>query len=388
MVLSIEKRQLEDGCIYQVLTDNIWNDNTSKFVTEIVATLGKDSHISPTAVLWSDSHTVGHLFLDKNDPLIPKVPLKSQGKIVLPCELHRVGKFRNGSPRWWCRTHQIHYGVKEDIARGYCRNADVELRYARNPFTLTIEDYVGGIGIWAALPPFISINRQSTCTKHPHPILGIHVHCREEVEGKKRIDSTFPVIALPIPDSLNISHNVVYVSQPAALAYLVSCEMQLSVETLQCNHCGSPHCDLGFFAQDPHKVHLCGNCGRMFKATKEPSISNPLVEISRELERIPRKVIEAQEHLDIQSSDYPFGIEIWTTTPAILWLMDRPEVVNGIHVHCYSSQYKRAIDETYKTITLDGEFYDRERLLGDFLERYRYKRPQKKNMFIAHPDDH
>lgn len=373
---------------YQILTAQVWDEERDKYVTTTIASLGRNDEIEPTVTLWSDSHTVGHLLLSHNNPLVPQIPIKAEGKINLPCQLIEAGKFRNGKPRWWCCTHQIHYGIKEDLEKGQCRNAELELRYAYNPWKLDVAEYPGGVGVWAALPPFIS-----TCKRLPkrnnqaHPILGIHVHCRKEPEGKKCIDATFPTVVLPTPDPLKTYYEAIYVSQPAALAYLVSQEMGLRTETLKCKYCNTPHCDLGFFAQSPHKKHLCGNCGQIFQATKHLSISNPLVEVARGWEDKPRELVEAKGHLDIISSDYPGGIEIWTTTPAILWRMDRPEVVNGIHVHCYLDRHRKAIDETFATITLDGEFYDRDRLLGDFLERYQYKRPQRKNMFVAHPDD-
>lgn len=382
------KKQKSKGYEYQVLTEQVWDEEKKKYVTKTIASLGRDDQIQPTVTVWSDAHTVGHLILNHNNPLVPTIPFKAQGTIKLPCQLIEAGKFRHGKPRWWCCTHQIHYGTKEDLEKRQCRNADFELRYTYNPWVLDVEKYPGGVGVWAALPPFISINRRpSKHNNQAHPILGIHVHCRKHPEGKKDIDATFPAIVLHTPDPLKTYYEAIHVSQPAALAYLISKEMELTIETLKCKYCGTPHCDLGFFAQTPHKKHLCGNCGQMFQATQYLSISNPLVEVAKGWEENERVLEEATGHLDIISSHYPGGVEIWTTTPAILWRMNRPEIINGIHVHCYLDAHRRAVDETFSTITLDGEFYDRERLLGDFLERYQYKRPKRENMFVAHPDD-
>ena len=33
---------------------------------------------------------------------------------------------------------------------------------------------------------------------------------------------------------------------------------------LACEHCGESHIDPGELANDPHKTHLCGKCGRLF----------------------------------------------------------------------------------------------------------------------------
>lgn len=141
--------------------------------------------------------------------------------------------------------------------------------------------------------------------------------------------------------------------------------------------------DLGYFAQNPHKMHLCGNCGREFWAKKH-CISNPLTLLSRSLEKRERQKNPAPHSLDIRCLDYPGGIEIWPSTPAMLWTSERPEQT-GIHVHAYDAEGKRRIDETFAEVTLDGQKLDMWKLLEPLL--HIYHRPKISNPFQSHPDD-
>ena len=67
-----------------------------------------------------------------------------------------------------------------------------------------------------------------------------------------------------------------------------------------------------------------------------------------------RQPIRASEDLDIRQSDYPGGIQIWASNPAILWTAPRPEQ-EGIHVHLFSDRHgPPVVDETFDLVRVDG----------------------------------
>jgi hypothetical protein len=57
--------------------------------------------------------------------------------------------------------------------------------------------------------------------------------------------------------------------------------------------------------------------------------------------------------LDLAQSDYPGGVQIWASNPAIVWLADRPEEY-GIHVHVYAADGTRVEDDTFGSVIIDG----------------------------------
>ncbi len=62
----------------------------------------------------------------------------------------------------------------------------------------------------------------------------------------------------------------------------------------------------------------------------------------------------ADRNLDIQQSDYPGGIKIWASNPAILWTRVRPER-KGLHVHIYKKDSEEKLeDDTFDRVIVDG----------------------------------
>ncbi|WP_375492847.1 hypothetical protein [uncultured Nostoc sp.] len=58
--------------------------------------------------------------------------------VILPCDIVPCGKFRNGAQRWWCRTHQVHWGDLGDFAKNphkkhFCGNCGVDSNWSKEP---------------------------------------------------------------------------------------------------------------------------------------------------------------------------------------------------------------------------------------------------------------
>jgi hypothetical protein len=326
--------------------------------TEIIESINSKEKV---AIIWSDSHTLGHIAIKADNPLIKHLQTATTGKIQLPCDLVEAGKFRNGNPRKWCRTHQMHYGKKSD--NGNCSSAHIELNYCSAPFELDPSEYAGGIALWCALPPAIDTTSNKTSSKE----LGIHVHCRPTLGNEKSIDKTFPAIRVKIQDPLGISFDWIDVTPSAALAWLKAKKAELPMTCTSCSYCNTPHLDLGDFSINPHRKHLCGNCGKDFWV-KKPLISNPLTLLSQALDSPNRMPELASESLEINSADYPGGLEIWSWTPAIVWSSLLSEHT-GIHIHAYDVSGKRVIDETYGSVILNGTLLNADLLLSQMLEQ-------------------
>jgi hypothetical protein len=345
-----------------------------KTIKETIVKLG-DENTPREVVIWSNSHTVGHIAIEEGDQLLASLPEKS-GTIKLPCDLIPAGKARNGPPQWWCRVHQCYYGRKADLEIGKCQNWDVELSYISRPWVLRQENCPGGVGVWCALPPAVTHGNGNAQSKR---VIGIHVHTRLQEGGKKEIDATFPAIVIPRPDPLGMSIDRIHITPPAAYAWLDAFERGTTLDSVKCNYCFSFHLDLGHFAQTPHKKHLCGHCGKMFLPQgKENLVSNPLhlLEPSTGFESATGK-------LDIKSDDF-YKLEVWPSTPALIWTLDRPQVT-GIHVHAYRSRTERVIDETYGEVVVDNVTLSRKELMMSLLHDYR--KPKTANMFRANPLD-
>ncbi|MBW4505664.1 MAG: hypothetical protein KME64_04025, partial [Scytonematopsis contorta HA4267-MV1] len=247
--------------------------------------------------------------------------------------------YQNGAERWWCRTHQVHWGTKADLqqaAKGggsiVCSNATALMNYTKNPKVINPEDYPGGIGIWAALPTAINTTDESDLES-----VQIHLHARQDPVGKKIIDGNFPALVvtsddddLPLFKSNALIKRVV-IAPPSALAYLEALIDKLPLGTLYCNKCHHPHLDLGSFAKNPHKKHFCGNCGVDSNWSKEAIVSSPLKELSDKLTQNSR-FVESDRTLDLRECQ-DCQYKIWSSTPALLWTSPQPQVTGAYPSH-------------------------------------------------------
>ncbi|MCA1704261.1 MAG: hypothetical protein LC808_13760, partial [Actinobacteria bacterium] len=105
------------------------------------------------------------------------------------CEIVGVGKFRNGRPKVWCKTHAQ---VMTDVEAYECPQSGSVVRL--RCVSLQVDRYAGGLGIWGSLPPAIDTAISDMDTESLSQ--GVHVHARSEPKEKKDIDETYDVVAL------------------------------------------------------------------------------------------------------------------------------------------------------------------------------------------------
>ncbi|WP_228055253.1 DM13 domain-containing protein [Gloeocapsopsis crepidinum] len=177
----------------------------------------------------------------------------------MPCDFVHAGKFRHGADRWWCRTHQTHWGTKADqesykrsgVMR--CANHSQPMNYTLAPLEINVADYAE-VGIWCSLPTGLST--KSIESRAPK----IHVHLRPKAQGKKLIDADFEAISLLYHEDLGLFPHAeitrVNITPPAAFEFVCAVEENREMTCINCSQCGYPHLDLGDFAEAPSKTFL------------------------------------------------------------------------------------------------------------------------------------
>jgi hypothetical protein len=260
-----------------------------------------------------------------------------------------VGKQRNGRPRYWCSVHQAsatgRYGARLPVCEAAYRSIEPE-----NVLELDPLDYPGGVALWGAVAPVYD-------TSGMPPEAGIHVHARKGGENDKEVDDTYDAVKIRYRRDLH-ENGLALINSEAAVSYYISRFLDRDIRHLFCTHCGELHLDKGFFAVKPHRRHLCHGCGRYFRDDQK-GVSNPIALIRAQLDIFgpAREPVRPDRPLNIRQADYPGGIQIWASNPAILWTADRPEE-EGLHVHGYSAPGQFAFDETYSAVTIDGILLD------------------------------
>ena len=221
--------------------------------------------------------------------------------------------------------------------RVICRSKTIELDPG---------DYPGGIAVWGAVEPIFD----TTSSLEP---TGVHLHARRGKNDPKFIDDTFDAVTLRYKRDL-LDDGAALIDSAAAQAFYLSVFVGNEVECLFCTYCGNPHTDTDAFAINPHRRHLCLSCGRYFQADHR-GVSNPLALLRGHGGEWDRGVnpLPSQLEIDLSQADYPGGIQIWASNPALLWLNDRPEE-SGLHVHAFNGAGERVVDDTYGVVSVDG----------------------------------
>jgi transposase-like protein len=322
---------------------------------------------STEAISWSYGRTLGDIATSNAD-VIRSFPGQSGENVLLACEIVPAGKFRNGKERWWCRTHQKHWGVQADFLDSKqtgvlrCAHYSQPMSYVVNPKQINLELHAE-VGVWCSLPPAFT-SAGITPSRHPR----IHVHVRDYPNTDKILDADFNAVTLVFASERQLFGNTkldrVHLSPPAAKEFLLALEYGAELTCFNCIDCGSPHLDLGEFATKPHAKHLCGNCGRDNTWSSSPSSSSPLKPLHDTFDK-GYGFIDVGSVLDLD--EYP-GAEyaIWASTPAIVWTASRPEE-RGIHVHL-GFNGNRIIDGTYGTVILRGLPLNRGALLRKMID--------------------
>jgi hypothetical protein len=325
-------------------------------------------HQLGAAVTWSYGRTLGDI-ATANPDTIRAFPAASGQNVTIGCEIVSAGKFRNGRPRYWCRTHQKHWGVRADVVDAArngvmrCAQQSQPMWYVVNPTTIALDEHAE-VGVWCSMPAALT---SSGIVQRRYP--RIHVHVRDEINGEKVIDQDFDALTLsfqPVPGLFGGTPiDRVHVTPPAAKEFVLSLETGKTVSCFNCRDCGSPHLDLGGFSNSPHRKHLCGNCGRDNTWTRTPRISNPLKPLHDQFSGEWQYVnVDRELNIDRDYADAQFAL--WASTPAVVWTAARPQE-RGIHVHLVKDG-ERVIDDTFGTVIYQGRALDRAQLLATMLE--------------------
>jgi len=314
------------------------------------------------AVCWATGRTIGNIAVSSEE-VFGHFKGKSGTNAVLPCHIIPCGKFRNGADRWYCKTHQIHWGVNADLAalpesgEVRCSNHLMEMSYVVDPLEVQFNNYEE-IGIWCSLPPALSsrpIQRRSP---------KIHVHKRFSGADRKLLDQDFDAIVCSYNQDLGLFQNSeimqIQVTPPAAFEFVRSIEEGREMSCVTCKKCGYPHLDLGTFANVPHAKHFCGNCGNDSVWSDGKIVSTPLKPLHDQFNH-SNTYVTPERSLNLDN--YPgHHFEMWSSTPAVLWTADRPQE-QGIHVHVYDGEgVRRLEDNTFGEVIYKGKQLNRKHL--------------------------
>jgi len=143
------------------------------------------------------------------------------------------------------------------------------------------------------------------------------------------------------------------ISELDAIYYMVSSVFGFPVKYIECTLCGFAHLDKDWFSVHAHRRHLCAGCGRQFRDS-EASIGNPIAKSREMFGGEGRAIRMAPKRLDLRQKDYPGGIQIWGSNPAIVWTARRSEE-EGIHIHAFADDDgETLIDDTFARVRIDG----------------------------------
>lgn len=259
------------------------------------------------------------------------------------CDIVPVGKRRDGGTRYWCLAHKADATAKYGRRAKVCRAAHLPPITPEEILDLNLDQYPGGVALWGAVPPIYDTTRL--------PLdFGIHVHARKVVDGDKDIDKTYRGVRLL---GRQFPSNGLVISEIDAVYYMVSSVFGFDTRHVRCTLCGYPHLDKDWFSIHPHRRHLCAGCGRNFRDIAS-GIGNPIRGTQEEVGLLPRKPKKAKKNLSLRQRDYPGGIQIWGSNPAIIWSSKHSEE-EGIHVHAYKRDDEFPDhDDTFSAVEIDG----------------------------------
>lgn len=322
-----------------------------------------NSYSVAAAVCWAPGSTIGNIAVSSEE-VFGSFDGKSGNNATLPCHIVPCGKYRNGAKRWYCKTHQLHWGTIADIAalpesgEVTCSGHAMSMSYVVDPVVVEFSDFEE-IGIWCSLPPAMS--SQPIQRRPPK----IHIHKRSSGMDRKNLDRDFDAIVCSYNQDLGLFSNneitQIQVTPPAAFEFVRSLEEGREMSCVTCKKCGYPHLDLGSFANTPHAKHFCGNCGNDSVWSSEKIVSTPLKPLHDQFNNsntyiTPDRIINLDDFADHE-------FEIWSSTPAVVWTADRPQEL-GIHVHIYEKSIggRRVEDNTFGQVIYKGKLLDRKLL--------------------------
>jgi hypothetical protein len=368
--MFVERRVLPGSEIVEIWECEWENPAGLQARKRFVRKIGNEQPLMPytpsasleNAICWSYGRTLANIAV-LSPAMLGHFPNRTGSDAKLPCEFVNAGKFRHGAPRWWCRTHQTHWGTKADhqsYARSramVCANHEQAMNYVVKPFELNVDDY-DEVAISCSLPPALStadILRRSPMIRVSLSGGSTNVATTTEHAAMSLIyQKRLGLFSASDIERLNIT-------PPAALEFVLALDADRAMACIACSHCHYPHLDLGDFARKPHRKHFCANCGRDSTWSREPIISTPLKPIYDELTINKTFAISPRT---INLTDYAgCDYSIWASTPAALWIAPRAQTV-GVRVQV-SRAGEVLIDDTFGDVLLNGVRLDR----GELLQR-------------------
>ena len=203
----------------------------------------------------------------------------------------------------------------------------------------------GSVGVWGAVHPIYDTTGVATEK-------GIHVHARASAGGEKEIDSTYSRVE--IVNWVGREETFV-IHRTEAIHYMVAAIFDLQTKSIECPMCGRSHVDKDWFSVHPHQKHLCTYCNKTF-LDKELGIGNPIGALAETLE-VPSRQPSQGMPRTLQQIDFPGGIQLWGSNPAIFWGNQIPDN-EGIHLHTFAESGQPIDDDTFTAITIDGLVLD------------------------------
>ena len=272
----------------------------------------------------------------------------------MSCNIVEVGKRRDGGTRYWCLAHRANATAKYGVAAEFCVAAQDEPIPEHATLNLEPEAHRGGIALWGSVPAVYDTTLRPVDR-------GIHVHAREIVGGEKVIDQTYRKLRIPVAHDL-LSEGWSEVDEIDAINYMVSGVFGFETISVACSRCGFAHLDRDWFAVHLHRRHQCHGCGLQFSDSVR-GVGNPLSDLRAKLERTPRSSAPAPREADIRQADYPGGLQIWGSNPAIVWTSSKAEET-GIHLHGFVGHTEEMpeLDDTFARVSIDGIALDAEQV--------------------------
>lgn len=267
------------------------------------------------------------------------------------CRIGAVGKRRDGGTKYWCFEHHADATAKYGRPASHCRYAHVTRPTSSETLFLKECDFPGGVALWGAVPPVYDTTSEKLDR-------GIHVHARTSLGASKAIDETYRKV---VYQPLEGCSKPIEIFELDAIYFMVSSVFGFSTRYVECTLCGHPHLDRDWFSVHEHGKHLCAACGRTFRDTRV-SVGNPLASIASKHGGRSR-ARPAARTVQICQRDFPGGIQLWGSNPAIVWTGDGVEET-GIHLHAYADcdGNDPVIDDTFNSVTIDGLFIDQEQV--------------------------
>jgi hypothetical protein len=324
-------------------------------------------HETRLAICWSYGRTLDNIAV-LSPAMRGHFSANAGADALLPCEFVNAGKYRNGVERWWCRTHQTHWGTKADQASYarersmVCANHEQRMQYVVSPLEVDVRNH-REVGIWCSLPPAFASKPIVPAPPGIRAILGAGTADESQVVHEVQ------AMSLVYSREANLFSNDeitrVNITPPAAFEFMRANELGHELSCVGCSHCSYPHLDLGDFARKPHRKHSCANCGRDSTWTRAPIVSTPLKPIYDQLVQ-HRGFEQSALALDLDDFD-DCDFSVWPSTPAIVWTPNRAQKV-GIRVRV-THDGETIVDDTFGEVVSAGRLLDRKQLFESMLAR-------------------